>query len=345
MIKNSIKTITGIHPDEIPDSVFESQEPIILKGLIKNWPLTQLGLTDKKLAIKQLIEHNTQKNAAVYFGHPGQGHRLGYNSDCSALNFEIKNAPLNQVLAELLQHYDDPNYPVRYIASNILQIHFPQIHEQNQLSFDYPYFAQQPLQNNELLAGIWIGNKTLSPCHWDAQSNIACCVVGKRKFTLFAPDQVENLYPGPLDLTPGGQAITMVDFDQPDLQKYPKFAQAMEQGFTGEVEAGDAIYIPCMWWHQVESLDNFNVLINYWWNQHPKIRGQAMPALLHALLSIRDRPEAEKQAWKHLFDYYIFNDDQLAGEHLPDSAKGNLGAIDNIAARKLRALLLNKLNR
>ncbi|HMW46921.1 MAG TPA: cupin-like domain-containing protein, partial [Cellvibrionaceae bacterium] len=76
-----------------------------------------------------------------------------------------------------------------------------------------------------------------------------------------------------------------------------------------------------------------------------KIRGQAMNVLYHALLSIRDRPEQEKQAWKHLFDYYVFNSDSNAGAHLPEHARGYLGAIDDNAARRLRAMLLQKLNR
>jgi hypothetical protein len=100
-----------------------------------------------------------------------------------------------------------------------------------------------------------------------------------------------------------------------------------------------------MWWHQVEALSSFNILINYWWNTFPKIRGQAMNVIYHALLTIRDRPEQEKQAWKHLLNYYVFDSNTQAGEFLPQETKGYLGEIDDSAARKLRAMLLQKLNR
>jgi hypothetical protein len=67
--------------------------------------------------------------------------------------------------------------------------------------------------------------------------------------------------------------------------------------------------------------------------------------LHHALLSLRDRPESEKRAWKSVFDYYVFGPSGLAAEHLPEHARGALGPMDDAQARQLRAMLLNNLNR
>jgi len=63
------------------------------------------------------------------------------------------------------------------------------------------------------------------------------------------------------------------------------------------------------------------------------------------LLSLRDRPEQEKRAWRAVFDYYVFGPADRAGAHLPEAARGNLGPMDEMKARRLRALLLRKLNR
>lgn len=343
-ISKKTKVLEGCHADRIPNEVYTSTEPIILKGLVKEWPLVKAGLESTESAINLLKSHYSGKPAPVYFAEAGT-RRFAYNEDISRLNFETRKADINQVLDEILNHLHDENPPVRYIASNIIDIFFPTLKTENDLAFNADHFTRNPLELADPLRGIWIGNKTLSPCHYDAQSNMTCCVVGKRKFTLFPPEQIHNLYPGPLELNPGGPAITLVDFDNPDFEKYPRYSNAISAGQIAEVEAGDAVFIPCMWWHQVEALSPFNVLINYWWNTYPKIRGQGMDVLYHALMSIRDRPAQEKQAWKNLFDYYIFGDDTLAGEHLPENARGALGEIDSDLARKLRAQLLQKLNR
>lgn len=343
-ITQSTKILEGCTPDAIPAEVYSSNEPIILRGLVKDWPLVKAGLESNEKAIDILKSCYSGKPASVYFAEPGTT-RFAYSSDLSRLNFEIRKAAINEVLDEILHSLNDANPPIRYIASNIIDIYFPRLIEENDLPFTGPYFEQHPLEFADPLRGIWIGNKTLSPCHYDAQSNIACCVVGTRKATLFPPEQIHNLYPWPLDLNPGGPAITMVDFDNPDVEKYPRYADAIASGQIAELEAGDALLIPCMWWHQIEALSPFNVLINYWWNSFPKIRGQAINALNLALLSIRDRPEPEKQAWKHVFDYYVFGDNHLAGEHLPEAARGVLGKIDGDVARQMRAQLLQKLNR
>jgi hypothetical protein len=100
-----------------------------------------------------------------------------------------------------------------------------------------------------------------------------------------------------------------------------------------------------MWWHNVEALDPFNVMINYWWNVSPAFIDTPMITLLHAILSLRDRPEQEKQAWKELFDYYAFGNEDRPREHLPEHARGVLAPLDETSSRRLRADLLQRLNR
>jgi hypothetical protein len=86
-------------------------------------------------------------------------------------------------------------------------------------------------------------------------------------------------------------------------------------------------------------------MINYWWNTSPAFMDTPQNTLLHALLSLRDRPEQEKRAWRAIFDYYVFGPAELAGAHLPEHARGNLGPMDEMRARQLRAYLLNRFNR
>ncbi len=66
--------------------------------------------------------------------------------------------------------------------------------------------------------------------------------------------------------------------------------------------------LPSMWWHQVEGLMSFNVLINYWWSTAPRYTGSGMNLLYHALLCLRDKPEHERKAWQAVLNHYIFDD-------------------------------------
>jgi hypothetical protein len=136
-----------------------------------------------------------------------------------------------------------------------------------------------------------------------------------------------------------------VDFANPDLEKYPRFREALAAAQVAEVEPGDAVFMPSMWWHHVEGLSPFNTLVNYWWSMSPAFIPTPMNALYHALWAIRDRPEREKQAWRDVFEYYVFGPSERAGEQLPERARGALGPMDDQKARQIRAMLLNILNR
>ena len=111
------------------------------------------------------------------------------------------------------------------------------------------------------------------------------------------------------------------------------------------MEPGDAIFIPSMWWHHVEGLSSFNILINYWWRQSPAFIDTPVNVLNHAMLSLRDLPTKQRLAWQDLFNYYIFDFDKNKVAHIPEHLRGVLSPIDEMQARKLRAQLLGKLNR
>ena len=169
--------------------------------------------------------------------------------------------------------------------------------------------------------------------------------VGRRRFTLFPPEQVANLYIGPLDLTPAGQAISLVDFHAPDLARFPRFADAMAHAQVAELGPGDALFIPSLWWHHVEALEAFNVLLNYWWRQSPAYMDTPMNALMLALMTVRDLPSEQRDAWRALFDHYVFDADERTAAHVPEAARRALAPMTPDTARELRARLLQRLNR
>ncbi|MGB5626833.1 MAG: cupin-like domain-containing protein, partial [Woeseiaceae bacterium] len=235
----------------------------------------------------------------------------------------------------LKQHRDDEKPPVHYVGSTTVDYILPGLRDENDLV----------LEGLDSLVSIWLGNQTCIAAHYDVPDNIACVVAGKRRFTLFPPEQLENLYVGPLDYAPAGQAISMVDLRAPDFERHPKFRIALQHAQVADLQSGDALLIPSMWWHHVQGLESFNVLINYWWRNVPSWMGNPMDVLNHAMLSIRDLPDAQRAAWKSIFAHYIFEADDELVAHIPKGKQGVLAPMDELAARRLRALLLKQLNR
>ncbi|MES2442648.1 MAG: cupin-like domain-containing protein [Pseudomonadota bacterium] len=333
------QVLTGIAPDAIPyRDLLDAQQPAILKGVARDWPLVRRGLESPAAAIATLKAFDGGRPVTGFTGAPAIKGRFFYDETATALNFEAARVPLAEFLDRLAAHLDDPDSPSFYIGSTDLDLYFPGLRAGNTLALDDSMFAN-------VIASIWIGNRTTASAHYDMSNNLAVCVAGHRRFTLFPPGQIANLYPGPLDPTPGGQVVSMVDFTAPDPARHPRFAEALAAGEVAALDPGDALFYPALWWHHVEALDAFNILINYWWNPAPAFMDTPQNTLLHALLSLRDRPEAEKAGWRALFDYYVFGPAERPAAHLPEAARGNLAPMDEMKARRLRATLLNRLNR
>lgn len=332
------RVLEGFRPDNFPiGELLSGDEPVVLKGLVKDWGLVRAGLRSDQEAINYLLSFYNGKTVGASFGAPEIAGRLFYNADFTELNFGNRRAPLDAVLNEIQEHLHDERPPTHYIAATTIDACLPGFRKENDLALTAHGF--------DPLVSIWIGNRTIASGHYDAPNNLACCVVGKRRFTMFPPEQIFNLYPGPLEPTPGGQAISLVEFANPDFDRFPRFREALAAGQVAEVEPGDAVFIPSMWWHHIEALSPFNTLVNYWWSTSPSFIPSPMNSLYHALWSLRDRPEREKRAWRNVFDYYVFGPSERAGAHLPERARGKLGPIDDTKARQIRAMLLNSLNR
>jgi len=340
-INHRVASVEGIDKHNIPPELIEARNPIVLKQLVREWPLVAAGRASAQDAVEYVKKFYNGRPTIVCKLAPEHRGRLFYDENLERLDYESYKGRIDETLDAILETLAHPAPPGFYIASNNIDTHLPGLGADNSLTVPKQEYADRASPT----VSIWIGNATTASCHFDALDNIACCVAGRRRFTLFPPHQVRNLYPGPLEPTPGGQVISLVDFRNPDLGKFPRFEEALEHACVAELEPGDALYIPSMWWHHVESLGALNLLINYWWNDAPSYMTSGMTALYAAILGIRDKPEHEREGWRALFDYYIFGGSGPAQEHIPERAQGFLKGIDIQSARKLRALLINKLNR
>jgi Cupin-like domain len=322
-------------------AVFESSikprgRPAVLRGLVQEWPAVQAGLKSSEALADYLRGFYSGLPAPLFEASAAINGRFLYNEAMDGLNFEARRAPLGAVLDRLLDDAKAPSGAALYAGSVSLPIYFPGLSAANCMPL---------LRGPSVLESIWIGNRTCIAPHFDNTENLACVVGGRRRFTLFPPEQIGNLYVGPLDLTPAGQPVSLVDVRSPDLERFPRFAEALAAAEVAELEPGDAIYVPALWWHNVEALDGFNVLMNYWWRDVPEFFDSPSGSLLHCLLTIKSLPLDQRQRWKAVFDYLIFQNDEPALAHLRPEVRGLFGELTPTNAERIRTLLVKSLSR
>ncbi|WP_343518723.1 cupin-like domain-containing protein [Sphingomonas sp.] len=311
-----------------------ARQPFVVRGLVADWPLVAAGKQSAGEVRRYLVDHARDRPFTVSIGPPGHDGRLFYDA-AMEMNFRTGKGKLADIFGGIEQAEQQGTPRTVYLGSVDMKAYFEGLREANHLD----------LGTREPLESIWIGTRTRIAAHNDFPDNLACCAAGLRRFTLFPPDQFPNLYLGPIDNTPAGRVISMVDFAAPDLVVHPRFAEAMAAAQTAVLEPGDAVFIPSMWWHHVEGLADFNILVNYWWRRTPAWLGQPQDALNHAILAIRDLPDADKAIWRALFDHYVFENDADVAEHIPESARSILAPLTPESAGRLRAFLLRTLSR
>lgn len=325
----------GLNPSALPHEVMTSSRPLLLRGLMSSWPVVRAARQSDRDVVDYLQQFDSKRPIIFLTAPPKAKGRIFYNEDLTDFNFTRHRGPLSATLEQILRA-SKPSDPSIYMGSTLLDVYLPGFREHN--TFDLKAEQRE-------LASIWIGNRARIAAHQDLPSNLACVVAGRRRFTLFPPDQLANLYVGPLDFTVAGQAISLVDFQAPDYSRYPRFREAMEHALVAELEPGDALIIPSMWWHHVESLEPLNILVNFWWREEPTYMDSPFNTLLHALLTIRELPPEQRRIWQETFRHYVFEPGEATHGHIPEPARGVLGPFDEQRARELRSKLVQELNR
>jgi hypothetical protein len=323
-----------VEPSALVARLDGARAPFVARGLVADWPLVKAGLAGPDAARHYLVARGRPRSMTASIGAPGGGDRLFYDA-AMGMNFRMAQGPLEGFLAAMASTEPDPAAPVIYLASVDMRDYFDGLAEANRV----------PLGDRAPIESIWIGTRTRIAAHNDVPDNLAVCAVGRRRFTLFPPEQFRNLYVGPLENTPAGRPVSMVDFRNPDFAAHPRFRDALATAQVAELEPGDALFVPSLWWHHVEGLAPFNVLVNYWWRDVPPFLGKPELALFHAILAVRDLPETDKRRWRELFDHYVFANGAEVTDHLPPEGRGILAPLSAETAGQIRAYLLRSLSR
>ena len=328
----AIRVVENCQSNHLSEEILLSNEPLLLKNFVHDWPLVKEAKKSDSAVISYLRNFDAKKPLTAMTGDPSIKGRIFYNEDLSGFNFDYRRVSLEEIFQKLTECSKLQEPPMIYVGSTNIDNWLPGFREENDIT----------LGKHQPIASLWIGNRSRVAPHYDFPTNIACSVAGKRRFTFFSPKHLDNLYVGPIDFSPAGQPISLVDLLDPDYEKFPKYRNAESDAIVADLDVGDAVLIPSMWWHHVEARNDLNVLVNYWWRTTPNFMGSPLNVLQHAIMGLRDLPDEQRGIWKSLFDYYVFNQKEENISHIPENARGALNPMDENIADKIKNVLSDK---
>ncbi len=322
-------------PDEATfrREIAEPCRPVVLRQICTGWPVFEAAARSQESLAAYLRGHDSGRKAEVFRGAPAIAGRYHYGENLEGFNFERETLGLNEALARIAECVAEPGRGTLYMGSLPASQHMPGFAADNRLGFLPP----------DVDPRVWLGNASDVACHYDTFDNLACVVAGKRRFTLYPPDAIGDLYVGPIDHTMAGPPVSLAADSAPGDPRYPQFEAARERALTADLEPGDALYLPKLWWHQVQASEPFNLLVNFWWDAFRAGPDAPYAAMMLAMIAIAERPERERSAWRAFFDHYVFRADGHPLAHLPEERHGILGPLRSGNYGRLRASVMRML--
>jgi hypothetical protein len=296
--------------EKVDRATFENEikplnRPVILKGLAKSWPSVALAAQSPQALAGYLKMHDKGAPQKVAVCPAAFNGRYFYNAEMTGFNFSRTSRTLSQIIDLCLAAGEgNDSY---YLEAAHVDGAVP----------DLGATFSLPLIDATIRPRMWLGTSLRTQTHFDMYDNIAVHVAGEKVFTLFPPDQIGNLYPGPIDLTPAGVPISMVSLEAPDFDLYPRFHDALDAAQEARLEPGDALYMPALWWHHVSTRGPLNMLVNFWWTERRNDAYSPINALYMAALSYKHMPATERKNWAALVNYYVFEEAGDPVAHLP----------------------------
>ena len=106
-----MKEITGLDPHSLPDDILSSTQPLLLRGLVANWPMVRAALQSSAAARAYVLQFYRDATVGAFLGMPDIEGRFFYNDDITNFNFRAVKIKLDTVVNEIARHEAAANPP------------------------------------------------------------------------------------------------------------------------------------------------------------------------------------------------------------------------------------------
>lgn len=279
-MNDAIARIQNPTQPEFQATILAARKPVIIVGGMHNWlALSRWTLSYLKTKVGcQRVEIHVSETG-TFIGTPKEGF--------APLKQKMLMSEYLDLLATSTPGKTGNDRRYYYLQQQPIVEVFPQLVEE--INIPRYFEAREPE-----FTGLWIGARdNISPLHYDVMDNLLAQVSGRKKIILFAPEQTDLLYP--FSVRSQIAHLSQIDnLNQPDLKRFPKLQRAQPRECI--LEAGEILFIPVFWWHQVHSLERVNISVNFWWSV-PWMKFLCRPGLRMAARSawqtLRGRDRAE----------------------------------------------------
>lgn len=319
-------------PDAFRRNVADQCKPVVMRGACSDWSVVRAARQSWETVADYLARFDSGLPGQAFIGEREIAGRYFYRDDLEGFNFVREDLRVSDALKRIAANAES-GAKTLYMGSLPADDHLPGFADENRL----------PILSESVRPRVWIGNASQVSCHFDTFENFACVVAGRRRFSLFPPDCIGDLYVGPIDNTMAGQPVGLAAGSAPGDARYPRFERVRDRALVVELEPGDALYLPKLWWHQVEATGPLNMLVNYWWDAFSAGPDAPYLTMLLAMIAVSERPLPERAAWRAFFDHYVFRPEGHPLAHLPENKRGILGPLRPSNYGRIRAFVMQAL--
>lgn len=241
-----IERRSNVSYEEFAQQYLYANCPVIVTDALRQWKALQrwtpdffkqeFGSTTFSLEDDLKLERDLKSRISYGKTDPDQ-HKMSEFIDQVLASTEENPAPYlrNKVLYKLFPSLKDDIQPL------------PEYFQPNWLTDRYLLGKVGETLNRGSAIELYIGGKgTKFPVlHYDGAATHAFLmqIYGRKQYVIYHPNQERFLYPSPEK----HNLSTVNDLENPDLEKFPLFAQAVPATFF--LEPGELLFIPSRWWH------------------------------------------------------------------------------------------------